>query len=95
MYGGEPWSSGSPVLGWVSATMPCSCVDGLADPFEQRHEALERHRTLCLEHRAQRGAADELHRDPAHAIGLGTERIDVGRVQVIELRCQLGRDAVI
>ncbi len=65
-------------------------VDDVADALEQRHEPLERHRALRLEHRAQRRAADVLHRDPEHAVGLGAERVDVCGERMIEPRCELG-----
>ncbi len=65
-------------------------VNDLADPLEQRHEPVERHRSLRLQHRPQRRTAHPLHRDPQDAVGLGAERVDVRGVRMVEARRELG-----
>ena len=67
-------------------------VHDLAEPVEQRHDTRDRQPSagLRVEHLAQRRAAHQLHRDPQEPVGLGSERVDVRRVRMVEARCELG-----
>src|SRR5678816_2621143 len=66
--------------------LPVSRVNDLGDPLEQRHEAVERDRPLRLDQVAERAAANQLHRDPQHPIGLGARRVRVRGVRMVESR---------
>jgi hypothetical protein len=65
-------------------------VDHLAQPLEERHEPVERHRAVRGEPAIERRPAHVLHRDPQHAPGLRAERIDVRGVRVVEPRREPG-----
>jgi hypothetical protein len=48
-------------------------LDHLAEPLEQRDEALEGERPGPAQQLAQRDALDQLHSDPHQAVGLDAE----------------------
>ncbi len=64
-------------------------VDDIGDALEERHELRERHRPVRLQPVVEGDALHQLHRDPEQTVVFIAERIDVRRVGVIELRCEL------
>src|SRR5262249_9645080 len=79
---------------WLEVAMDDPAVvgglDDLGDALEERHELLEREGPTLAQPAIERGALHHLHRDPEQAVVmLDAERIDVGRVGMIEPRREL------